>query len=187
VAGDFRERLVEEVGRLGVTDPSLADCVVGPLIDADARSSAQRAIERLDGSLLAGGDAVGGQSGWYLEPTLLELDWRAQGQTDEIFAPVATVAEVPDAGTALAAANMGPLGLAAAVFTTRLDHAMAVADRLDAGLVRINAPTSGVDYHVPFGGLKASSIGPREQGPAAQEFFTKERTILVDPGTAALQ
>ena len=62
-----------------------------------------------------------------------------------------------------------------------LARAMTSLDRLEAGLVRMNAPTSGVDFHAPFGGSKASSFGPREQGPAAGDFYRESRTLLISP------
>jgi aldehyde dehydrogenase (NAD+) len=76
-------------------------------------------------------------------------------------------------------ANGTSYGLAAAVFTRDLAAALAAADRLDAGLVRVNAATSGVDFYAPFGGEKASSYGPREQGKAARDFYTGIRTITI--------
>ncbi len=69
----------------------------------------------------------------------------------------------------------------AAVFTRDLERALALASRLEVGLVTVNAPTTGVDYHAPFGSSKASSIGPREQGLVARESYTETRTILVNP------
>jgi aldehyde dehydrogenase (NAD+) len=67
------------------------------------------------------------------------------------------------------------------VFTGNLARAMEYSGRLETGLVRVNAPTSGVDFHAPFGGSKESSIGPREQGLAARDFFTESRTLLISP------
>ena len=72
-------------------------------------------------------------------------------------------------------------GLSTSVFTGDLDRVIELAGRIDTGLVRVNQPTSGVDLHAPFGGEKASGLGPREQGKAAREFYTSLRTILVSP------
>jgi aldehyde dehydrogenase (NAD+) len=180
IADSFTEKLVASVERLQLIDPMDEQCDIGPLISAAAVSAAEEALDRLGGRVLTGGAAQPGHAGFYLRPTLVEVDAGVHPGADEIFACVASVAEAPDGESALEAANAGPLGLVAAVFTSRLDRAMEYADRLDTGLVRVNAPTSGVDYHVPFGGLKASSIGGREQGEAAHEFFTEERTLLVE-------
>jgi alpha-ketoglutaric semialdehyde dehydrogenase len=67
------------------------------------------------------------------------------------------------------------------VFTRDLDAALAAAERLDTGLVKVNAPTSGVDFWAPFGGEKDSSFGPREQGKAARDFYTSSRTVSIAP------
>ncbi len=70
--------------------------------------------------------------------------------------------------------------------TRSLDVALAAADRLDAGMIRVNAPSSGVDFHLPFGGAKGASHGDREQGQAALDFYTVSRTVSVLPGGGAL-
>jgi aldehyde dehydrogenase (NAD+) len=72
-------------------------------------------------------------------------------------------------------------GLAAAVYTSNLAAAMDMVNRLEAGLVKVNAPTSGVDFYLPFGGEKDSSLGPREQGKAAQELYTSVHTVAMAP------
>jgi acyl-CoA reductase-like NAD-dependent aldehyde dehydrogenase len=87
----------------------------------------------------------------------------------------------PSADAAVRIANGVRYGLVGSVFTSDLANALRVADRLDSGLVRVNAPTSGVDFHAPFGGAKDSSYGPREQGLAARGFYTESRTITIVP------
>jgi aldehyde dehydrogenase (NAD+) len=72
-------------------------------------------------------------------------------------------------------------GLVASIFTRDLRAALSLTNRVEAGLIRVNAPTSGVDFHAPFGGSKGSSIGPREQGLAARDFYTESRTLLIVP------
>jgi alpha-ketoglutaric semialdehyde dehydrogenase len=74
-----------------------------------------------------------------------------------------------------------PYGLVTSVFTSDLDAARHVVDGLDTGMIRINQPTSGVDYHAPFGGEKESSFGPREQGKAARDLYTSSHTITIGP------
>lgn len=96
---------------------------------------------------------------------------------------MAALQSVDSPAEAVALANSVELGLAGAVFTRDLDLAMRCAEDLEAGLVKVNGPTSGVDFHAPFGGTKASSLGPREQGLAARNFYTESRTVLVSRGT----
>jgi aldehyde dehydrogenase (NAD+) len=103
---------------------------------------------------------------------------------EEVFGPFAAVLEVKDTDEAVRVANGVRYGLAAAVFTRDLGHALTLADRLDAGLVRVNAATSGVDFYAPFGGVKESSYGPREQGKAARELYTKVHTVTIAGGAA---
>ena len=101
--------------------------------------------------------------------------------TEEVFAPVAAVLRVPSAEAAVEIANGVRYGLVASVFTQDLSRALTLTEQLDAGMVRVNAPTSGVDFQAPFGGAKQSSYGPREQGLAARDFYTETRTITIAP------
>src|SRR5262249_41197473 len=78
-------------------------------------------------------------------------------------------------------ANGVRYGLVTSLFTQDLGRALRLADQFDAGMVRVNAPTSGVDFHAPFGGAKQSSYGPREQGLAARDFYTQTRTVTIVP------
>ena len=94
---------------------------------------------------------------------------------------MAAVISAESAARAVAIANGVRFGLVAALFTRDLGLALRLANFLDAGMVRVNAPTSGVDFHAPFGGAKESSYGPREQGLAARDFYTESCTILIMP------
>lgn len=100
---------------------------------------------------------------------------------EEIFGPVASVIRVRDFEEALAAANAVPFGLSSGIVTTSLKYAAAFRRRSQAGMVMVDVPTAGVDYHVPFGGRKASSYGPREQGCYAMDFYTSVKTAYVAP------
>jgi len=100
---------------------------------------------------------------------------------EEIFGPVASVIRVKDYEEALHVANDVPFGLAAGIVTSSLKHAADFRRRSQAGMVMVNLPTAGVDYHVPFGGTKASSYGPREQGRYAAEFYSGLKTAYVAP------
>jgi aldehyde dehydrogenase (NAD+) len=120
--------------------------------------------------------------GYYLRPALLVGTTNAmQVNREEIFGPIASVLRAEDADHALALANDTPFGLSAGVVTRSLREAARFRDGLQAGIVTINLPTAGVDYHVPFGGTKGSSSGAREQGRAAVEFYTTVKTAYVRP------
>jgi aldehyde dehydrogenase (NAD+) len=99
----------------------------------------------------------------------------------EVFGPLATLNVVADYEAALAFANDSEFGLASGICTRSLKHAEDYRRRAQAGLVMVNLPTAGVDYHVPFGGRKGSSYGPREQGSAAVEFYTTVKTCYLQP------
>ena len=100
---------------------------------------------------------------------------------EEVFAPVCAMLRAADAGQAAEIADGVRQGLSTAIFTRDLDRALELTRDLKTGLVRVNQQTSGVDYWAPFGGEKASGIGPREQGRAARDFYTSVRTVLISP------
>ena len=178
---EFRDRLAAAVAGLGVLDPAADTTLVGPVISERARSSALAAVADSGGRVLAGGTALD-VPGYYLAPTLVELDApRGPLATEEVFAPVAALLRAATPEQAVQLANGVRYGLVAALFTQDLGRALRLSDRLDAGMVRVNAPTSGVDFHAPFGGSKESSYGSREQGQAARDFYTETRTVLIVP------
>lgn len=177
----FRDRLKVAIEALQVLDPADDKTLVGPVIDDGARAAALAAVAGSGGRVITGGAALDAP-GYYLAPTLVELD-RPEGPlaTEEVFAPVAALIQAGSAAEAVAIANAVRYGLVAAVFTSDLAGALRLTRQLEAGLIRVNAPTSGVDFQAPFGGAKESSYGPREQGMAARSFYTESRTVLIVP------
>jgi aldehyde dehydrogenase (NAD+) len=97
---------------------------------------------------------------------------------------VATVIRARDYDEALELANDTPFGLSSGICTTSLKHASHFKRNAEAGMVMVNLPTAGVDYHVPFGGRKGSSYGPREQGRYAAEFYTTVKTAYTFDGNS---
>ena len=181
VYAQFRDRLAAAIEALQVLDPADDKTLVGPVIDDGARAAALAAVADSGGRVVTGGTALEAP-GYYLAPTLVELDGPTGPlATEEVFAPVAALIRAASADEAISIANGVRYGLVAAVFTSDLGGALRVTGRLDAGMIRVNAPTSGVDFQAPFGGAKDSSYGPREQGMAARAFYTESRTILLVP------
>ena len=188
VVGDsrrFTDALVSAVQRLGVGDPASDDTALGPVITETARD---RVIEsagearRVGGRVLVGGEALD-VPGWFIAPTLVDgLPREARVLQEEVFGPICAVIDVEDIDEAVSVSNSVPYGLVTSVFTSELDHALRLVDQLDTGLIRVNAPTSGVDFYAPFGGQKASGAGPREQGKVARDFYTSLHTITLTPG-----
>ena len=183
--GPFTEALVAAVEGLAVGDPGEKETVVGPVITEPARRRVLEAAEEVTaagGRLLTGGKAGDGP-GWFVAPTLVDgLAPEARLAQEEVFGPIAVVLAVADEDEAVRVANGVRYGLVGSVFTRDLDRALGLAARLDTGMIRVNAPTSGVDYLAPFGGEKDSSFGPREQGKAARDFYTSTRTITILAG-----
>ena len=154
---------------------------MGPVVDEQQLKQDTDYIEVgiSEGAKLAfGGKVVSRDTpGFYLQPTLFtEATNDMRISREEIFGPVASVIRVKDYEHALAIANDTIFGLSAGIATTSLKHATHFKRKSEAGMVMVNLPTAGVDFHVPFGGRKASSFGPREQGRYANEFFTTVKT-----------
>ena len=133
--------------------------------------------------LLCGGECVErARKGFYLTPALFTSTHNAMRiNREEIFGPIASVIRVRDYDEALAVSNDTPFGLVAGIVTRSLKFAEDFKKRSATGMVMVNLPTAGVDYHVPFGGRKGSSYGPREQGSYAREFYTTVKTAYTAP------
>ena len=180
----FVAAMIERIGKIKV-GPALEQGVdVGPVVSQAQLEQDLRYIEigKAEGARLAcGGERVScSTEGYFLAPTLF-VDTTAEMRTsrEEIFGPVANAIRVKDYDEALALANDTEFGLSAGICTTSLKYANHFKRHAQAGMVMVNLPTAGVDYHVPFGGRKGSSYGPREQGRYAQEFYTTVKTTYI--------
>ncbi|KQS84766.1 MULTISPECIES: aldehyde dehydrogenase family protein [unclassified Rhizobium] len=177
----FVAALTEKLKTLVVDDPLKAGTHIGPVVDERQLATDTDYIEigKKEGAKLAfGGETIARENpGFFLQPTLFtEATNQMRISREEIFGPVAAVIRVKDYEEALAVANDTPFGLSAGIATTSLKHATHFKRNSEAGMVMVNLPTAGVDFHVPFGGRKASSFGSREQGKYAAEFFTVVKT-----------
>src|SRR5690606_8438919 len=183
----FVAALSERVRSLKVDDALKAGTEIGPVVDAGQLKQDTDYIEIGKGegaTLAAGGELVKRDTeGFYLQPTLFtEAHNQMRIAREEIFGPVAAVIRVKDYEEALAVANDTDFGLSAGIVTTSLKYATHFKRNAEAGMVMVNVPTAGVDFHVPFGGRKGSSMGPREQGKYANEFFTVVKTAYTAAG-----
>ncbi|KAB2693736.1 aldehyde dehydrogenase family protein [Brucella intermedia] len=154
---------------------------IGPVVDESQLQQDMDYIEigRKEGAKLAfGGERLNRETpGFYLQPALFtEATNQMRISREEIFGPVASVIRVKDYEEALATANDTSFGLSSGICTTSLKYATHFKRNSEAGMVMVNLPTAGVDFHVPFGGRKGSSYGPREQGRYAAEFYTTVKT-----------
>ncbi len=182
----FVTALTEELKGLVVDDALKSGTQIGPVVDQKQLDQDMRYVEigRGEGAKLAwGGERLNRETpGFYLQPALFtETDNTMRVNREEIFGPVATVIPVAGYDEALAVANDTEFGLSAGICTTSLKHAHHFKQHSEAGMVMVNLPTAGVDYHVPFGGRKGSSYGPREQGRYAAEFYTIVKTSYTLP------
>jgi acyl-CoA reductase-like NAD-dependent aldehyde dehydrogenase len=177
----FVAALEERMRALVVDDALKAGTQIGPVVDQnqlDQDLSYIRIGQEEGARLAAGGELLKRDApGFYLAPALFtDVDRRMRIAREEIFGPVATVTRARDYEEALDLANDTDYGLSAGICTTSLKYASHFKRNAEAGMVMVNLPTAGVDYHVPFGGRKASSYGPREQGRYAIEFYTTVKT-----------
>jgi acyl-CoA reductase-like NAD-dependent aldehyde dehydrogenase len=182
----FVAALTERLAKINVGHAMDKDTHVGPVVDAGQLKQDTDYIEigKQEGARLAfGGERVERATpGFYLQPTLFtEATNQMRISREEIFGPVASVIRVKDYEEALATANDTPFGLSSGIATTSLKHATHFKRNAEAGMVMVNLPTAGVDFHVPFGGRKGSSFGSREQGKYANEFFTTVKTAYTLP------
>ncbi|ANM11741.1 MULTISPECIES: aldehyde dehydrogenase family protein [unclassified Rhizobium] len=177
----FVAALTDKLKTLVVDNALKAGTHIGPVVDERQLKTDTDYIEigKKEGAKLAfGGEVISRDTpGFYLQPTLFtEATNQMRISREEIFGPVVSVIRAKDYDEALAIANDTPFGLSAGIATTSLKHATHFKRNSEAGMVMVNLPTAGVDFHVPFGGRKGSSYGPREQGKYAAEFYTTVKT-----------
>ncbi len=177
----FVAALTEKLKTVVVDNAMKPGTHIGPVVDARQLQTDTDYIKigKEEGAKLAfGGELISRDTpGFYLQPTLFtEATNQMRISREEIFGPVVSVIRVKDYEEALATANDTPFGLSAGIATTSLKHATHFKRNSEAGMVMVNLPTAGVDFHVPFGGRKGSSYGPREQGKYAAEFYTTVKT-----------
>ncbi|MFJ5234046.1 aldehyde dehydrogenase family protein [Kitasatospora sp. NPDC088391] len=178
------EALAKALAQTPAADPSAPATSCGPVINRQALERLTDAVDtaRAGGATVLAGGARADRAGWFLEPTLVEgVPAGHPLLEEEFFGPLAVLVHAADLDEAVALANDTRHSLSTSVHSRSLDVALAAADRLDAGMIRINAPSSGVDFHLPFGGAKGASYGSREQGQAVLDFYTASRTVSVLP------
>ncbi len=179
-----KKELIQRVSALRV-GPGLREGVqIGPLVSARARDEVADAIERAikeGATVLAQAELPQDDTGAYVAPTLLEGDSSLSIASEEVFGPVTLLMRVADLAAAIELANATDFGLTASVFTRDETVVRRCLDEVDAGLIKINGPSTGSEVHAPFGGVKQSSFpAPREQGSdAVAEFFSVLKTAYL--------
>ena len=179
----FLEKLTSAAANLIVGDALDAATQIGPVVDQKQLDQNLRYLKLAsnEGCDVRGGELANGP-GFFMKPAIFAgATNQMTVSREEIFGPMASVIKVADYDEALAVANDTEFGLSAGICTTSLRYASDFRKKAQAGMVMVNLPTAGVDYHVPFGGRKGSSYGPREQGSYAREFYTIVKTSYIAP------
>ena len=185
IEGPFLAELRRQIDALVLGPVTAPNAAVGPVISEHARDSIRRTLDASDAERVYEGmvpDSSDFANGWFLPPTVLRgAATDSELAQRELFGPVLAMFPADDLDHAIALANDTPYGLSASLFTRDIKSALHYVRRIEAGMVRVNGDTTGVDPHAPFGGMKGSSSGSREQGPAAREFYTEIKTVQINP------
>ena len=190
----FMAELIERTRKLKIGDGMEPSVDVSPL---SSQHQFDKVLEYIgigteEGARLAyGGRALtdsGYDQGYYVEPTIFtDVKPSMRIAQEEIFGPVLTVFKAKDLAEAIELANNVEFGLSSSIYTKDLTQAFQYVDQVESGMVHINAPTLGGEVHLPFGGLKSSGTGPREQGTEAVNFFSEIITVYIDYAGARAQ
>ncbi len=182
----FKEQLLAEVNKIKVGDGFSQDTWYGPCASQGQMETVLSYIEKgkeEGASCIYGGRRLEGEdykAGYFVEPTIFEnVTSDMSIVQEEIFGPVIALIKVSSYEQAIVEANNVSFGLSASIFTKNIGNILSFVNDIEAGLVRVNAETAGVEYQAPFGGMKQSSSHSREQGQAAIEFFTSIKTIYI--------
>jgi aldehyde dehydrogenase (NAD+) len=182
----FLNALVERTRRLKVGNGMEPGVEIGPAIDESQINTDLAYIEiarREAGEPVAGGRRLTGgdfDKGYFIEPTIFAgVTADMTIAREEVFGPVLAVMRAHDFEDALRMANQSPFGLSASIQTRDVSRVFEYVYRMEAGLLTVNLPSAGVEYQLPFGGTKDSSFGPKEQGPAAIEFYSDYKTVYL--------
>jgi aldehyde dehydrogenase (NAD+) len=182
----FVEAVVERTKKLKVGDGMQAGIDIGPCVDEGQMRTVLDYVEvgrQEAGEPLCGGRRLTGagyDQGWFFEPAVFAgVTPEMRIAREEIFGPVLAIMKARDFQHAMELANGSEFGLSASLQTTNLSRMYEYVYGIEAGLVTVNLPSAGVEYQLPFGGTKDSSFGPKEQGPAAVEFYSDYKTVYV--------
>jgi aldehyde dehydrogenase (NAD+) len=182
----FVAAVVERTKKLKVGDGMQAGIDIGPCVDKGQLETVLKyiAIGRKEcGEPKCGGNRLTGgafDKGHFVEPTVFaDVKEEHTIAQEEIFGPVLAIMRASDFEDAMRLANNIPFGLSSSIQTTNLSRTFEYIYRAEAGLLTVNLPSAGVEYQLPFGGSKDSSFGPKEQGPAAFEFYSDYKTVYL--------
>ncbi|HZU22039.1 MAG TPA: aldehyde dehydrogenase family protein [Terriglobales bacterium] len=187
IADEFVRRVRDAAQKLKVGNGAEAGVMVGPIVDEKQFSTVLKYLEvgKQEGAtVVCGGSKLTGGAydrGLFVAPTIFDhVKPTMRIATEEIFGPVLSVIRVRNFDEAMQVANGVAYGLSSAIYTRDASRIFDFVDEIDTGIVHINSPTTGGEAHVPFGGMKATGVGQREQGTVALDFFTEIKAVYVD-------
>ena len=187
IADEFVHKIIERARRMRIGDGSDSQTEMGPIVDEKQFNAVLKYIDigREDGAeLLTGGKRAeedGLENGYFVEPTVFDRvtpDMRIA--REEIFGPVLSVLRVKNFDEAMTVANDSDYGLTSSIFTNDPNLIFRFVHEIETGMTHINSPTTGGEAHIPFGGIKMTGIGAREQGSTALDFYTELKVVYVD-------
>jgi aldehyde dehydrogenase (NAD+) len=184
VADKFIELLAALAGKVVVGDPLADGVTMGPSVDPGQFKTVLGYLDVAKGEgakLITGGKRTGDTNGLFVEPTIYDgvrHDMRIA--KEEIFGPVLSVIRVESFEEAMAAANDSPFGLTSSIYTRDVSRMFRYIDEIETGMTHVNSPTLGGEAQLPFGGMKATGVGPREQGNEVFDFYTETKVVYID-------
>jgi len=187
IANDFVARLKQRAAELKVGDGLQAGVHVGPLVDEAQFNTVMSYLEvgKQEGAqLVCGGDRLRGHGydrGWFVAPAIFDhVKPSMRIAREEIFGPVLSVLRVKSFDEAMDVANDVIYGLSSSIYTNNVAHIFEFIDRIETGITHVNSATTGGEAQVPFGGMKGTGVGLREQGRVALDFFTELKAVYID-------
>jgi aldehyde dehydrogenase (NAD+) len=187
VAQEFVERIKTRAEGMRIGDGADATTEIGPVVDSNQFKSVLKYIDagREDGAeMLCGGGVAEGASlrkGYFIKPTVFAgVTPEMRIAREEIFGPVLSVIRVKDFAEAMQVANDSEYGLSSSIFSNDATRIFRFVEEIETGMTHVNSPTTGGEAHIPFGGIKSTGIGEREQGSTALDFYTELKVVYVD-------
>jgi aldehyde dehydrogenase (NAD+) len=190
IADQLIDQMAQRVSKWKLGNGLDPDVQMGPLVSAQQLRTVEDYVEagKSEGARLVTGGrrAPGLPRGFFMEPTIFDrVKPEHRIAREEIFGPVLCVLRAKDYEEAMTLANASEYGLTASIYTSDAERVFDFCDRIEAGMVHVNSPTVGGEAQIPFGGVKSSGIGDREQGATALDFYTDVKVIYIDYTGAA--
>jgi aldehyde dehydrogenase (NAD+) len=185
IADEMIRRMVDRVSKWKIGNGLDPEVQMGPLVSADQLKTVEQYIDagkREGAKLVTGGKQPSGlPRGFFIEPTIFDrVGAEFRIAREEIFGPVLSVIRAKNYDEALSFANSSQYGLTSSIYTNNAGHIFDFCERIETGMVHVNSPTVGGEAQIPFGGMKSSGVGEREQGPTALDFYTDVKVVYID-------